>query len=215
MKIEGAIFDLDGTLIDSMHIWDDIDERYLVSKGKKPGKDIKDKLKTMSLMQAAEFFRENFNITDLPEKIIEDITGMVAQFYKSEVRTKPGAYEFLQLLSSKGVRMCIATATDIRLAVAALRRNNIEHFFEKIFTCGEVGCGKDFPEIYNRALEFLGTDINKTLVFEDAAHAAQTAHCAGFKVCAVFDKSENDTDTLKQNSYICIKSFEEAVSYID
>ncbi len=215
MKISGAVFDLDGTILDSMYIWETVDEEYLKRKGLCATPEIRAALKTMSLAQAADFFRTECKIADSPEKIMADINGMVSDFYFYEVRPKEYVYEFLTFLKEKNIPMCIATASSRQLTEAALRRLGLLDFFEKILTCEEIGSGKDTPEIYIKSLDILCCESSETLVFEDAAHAAKTARNAGFKVCGVYDPSENDVDALKKFSDIYINSFKEAVNYID
>lgn len=190
MKIEGAIFDLDGTLLDSMIIWDTVGEDYLLSLGIRPREDLREALKPMSLLQAAEYFKAAYGVEKTTEEIMDGINSIVEQFYISETVLKDGVADFLQKLARRKVKMCIATATDQYLVEAALKRCGILQYFTGIFTCSEVGHGKDEPVIYEKALEHLGTEKGSTLVFEDAVHAIETAKRAGFVVAGVFDKSE-------------------------
>ncbi len=215
MKINGAIFDLDGTLLDSMHIWEEIGRDYLKLKGIIPDMSIKHELKVMSLYNAACYMKEKYCISDSTDKIMSDINKMTEDFYINDVLPKEGAVDFLKALQEKGVRMCLATATDRYLAEAALKRNGMLDFFGRIFTCTEVGHGKDQPFIFRSALAYLDTDISSVWVFEDASHAAHTAKKEGFNVCAIFDKSESDSKTLEKNSDIYIQSFKEASEYFD
>ena len=209
MKIDGAIFDMDGTLLNSMSIWETIGEDYLITKGIKPKSNLRQILKPMSLHQAALYFIHEYKISDAPEKICADINHMIEDFYLFTASPKDGAADFVKRLAVKGTKMCIATATDIHLAEAALTRCGMMTYFRKIFTCSSVGYGKDKPNIYNEALKYLGTNIKYTYVFEDAFHAAQTAKSAGFKIVGVFDEFENETVRLKTISDIYLNSFSE------
>lgn len=215
MKIEGAIFDLDGTLLDSMSVWNTAGEKYLKSKGITPPEKLFDTLKEMSLYESAVYFRNEYHISDSTEKITADINAIVADYYISKAPLKDGVSEFLEFLSRKNIPMCIATATDRFQAEAALKRNNIFSYFKRIFTCTEIGSGKDKPHIFNAAQEFLSIDKGSLLIFEDAAFAIATAKSVGFKVCGVFDKYETDQKTVKALSDIYIKAFTEAGDYID
>lgn len=213
MKISGAIFDLDGTLLDSMYIWETIGEDYLIAKGITPKATLRDDLKNKSLHQAACYMKERYNIADDTDKMVDDINKMTEDFYINKALLKDGVVDFLNLLKQKDVKMCVATATDRYLAEAALKRNGILNFFGEVFTCREVGHGKDEPHIFQQALEFLSTDIDATWVFEDASHASATAKKAGFKVCGIFDNAENNPNAVRENSDIYIQSFAKAGDY--
>ncbi len=216
MKMEGAIFDLDGTLLDSMYIWDAIGGDYLRSLGIEPREDLNRTFKAMSLLQAAEYYRNEYGVTLSADEIMDGVNRMIESFYFYDVKAKAGVKDMLERLKKAGVRMCVATATDLRLAEAALRRNGILEYFSGIFTCTEVGSGKDAPEIFNRALKHLGTPKQRTVVFEDALYAVKTAKKAGFTVAAVFDKSEEEHGgELRALADSYVDSFEEVGDCID
>lgn len=215
MKIKGAIFDLDGTLLDSMPIWENIGSEYLISKGISPEPGINESLRVMSLCDAALYVKNKYSLPDSTEEMMNDINKMTEFHYFNDVLPKDGIINFLEYLKSKGVKMCIATATDRYLAQAALERNNMSCYFGKIFTCTEVGKGKNKPDIFIEALQYLGMDISSVCVFEDALYAAFTAKNAGFNLCSVFDKSEPDDQKLKNISDVYIKSFKEASEFFD
>lgn len=207
MKIKGAIFDLDGTLIDSMGEWASLPKKYMMLKGLSYTDSINQILYSMSLTKAAEYLQREFGITDSRERIISDFIEIVKPFYLNEAEIKPAALEFLKMLRADGVKMCIATATDVKLAEAALKRNGIYGYFGEIFTCEGVGKGKNSPEIFNAAHSFLGTDKEFTWVFEDSSHAAATAKRAGFKVCGVADRYSDGK--IKEFCDLYINSFDE------
>ncbi len=188
--MQGAIFDVDGTLLDSMSIWDTIGSDYLRSIGYEPRENLNEVFKNMSLLQAAEYYRREYGVTRSAGEIMDGVNAMLERFYRHEAPLKPGAAELVERLRRKGVRLCIATATDRFLVEAALERCGILSYFEKIFTCSEVGRGKDEPMIFEAALDFLGTEKSKTLVFDDALYAVRTAKGAGFPVAAVYDSHE-------------------------
>ncbi|MEM1485788.1 HAD family phosphatase [Oscillospiraceae bacterium PP1C4] len=208
--IKGAIFDLDGTLLDSMHVWDNIGEEYLAAKGVTPPPDLRFRLKTMSLLQTAKYVRGELGVTDSCEEIMGEINRMVEDKYLYEVPLKPYAAEFLQELKDAGVRICIASACDPYLGKAALQRLSILSYFSDIITCAEVGSGKDEPEIFEHALARLGTEKSQTVVFEDALHAIETAVKAGFRVVAINDPSTADeSDKIQMLAEQSIHSFKE------
>ena len=196
--IKGAIFDLDGTLLDSMFIWDTIGEEYLRSLGKEPHEDLKETFMTLTLEEAAEYYREHYGVTLSVKEIVDGVNAMVEQTYRTKVTLKPGISEYLAWLKENGVRMCVATVTDRYLVEETLDRLGVRHYFSEIFTCAEVGFGKDKPIIYQKALEHLGTAKDETYVFEDMLFALNTAKTDGFPTVGVYDRHEEHQDELKE-----------------
>ena len=196
--IQGLIFDFDGTLFDSMFIWDTAGEVYLRSIGKEPETDLQKVLKPMSLLQSAQYIREKYDIPLSVEDIMDVVNRTVEGFYFHTVEPKPGVIDFLKELHRRNIKMCIATATDRYQVEAALQRCKMRHFFSEIFTCTEVGSGKDTPDIFRKAMEHLQTDRSNTAVVEDAYHAAHTAKQDGFMVVGVYDSHESRQQELLQ-----------------
>lgn len=213
--IQGAIFDLDGTLLDSMPIWDTIGEDYLRSLGIEPKEDLKETFKTFSLEQSAEYYRENYGVTLSIQEIIDGVNDMVEKYYIEIVPLKPGVKEFLVKLQKDRVKMCIATVTDKHLVEAALKRCGVRDFFSEIFTCTQVGKSKEEPVIYRVAREHLGTDKTKTVVFEDAFYALKTAKEDGFVVAAVYDAHENNQKEMKSISDFYIENFSDVDIFLN
>lgn len=215
MKIKAAIFDLDGTLLDSMHIWDTLAEDYLLSVGAQPKAELREKLHAFTLREAAEYLKSEYSLPYTVAQILGNIIENVRSFYFNTASLKEGAFDFLKLLRHKQIKLCIATAGERELAEAALKRCGIFEFFDKIFTCAEIGHSKREPHIFLEALAFLNISPEEVLVFEDAYFAAKTAKELGFKVCGVFDKSENEAEALKALADFYITSFKEKGVYID
>lgn len=205
--LKGAVFDLDGTLFDSMFIWDRAGEVYLRSMGIEPMEGLQKVLKPMSLFQSAEYLREKYGIILTVEEIMSGIDHTVEDFYFHTVQPKSGVITFLEQMKSMGVKMCIATATDRYQAEAALIRCGMGGFFTEIFTCTGVGHGKDEPFIFRKAVEHLGTSKADTVVFEDAYHAAKTAKADGFITVGVYDKYEDKQWELRSVSDCFIENF--------
>ena len=197
MKISGAIFDVDGTLLDSMSIWDTIGADYLRSIGYIPRENLNEIFKNMSLLQAAEYYRNEYGVTLRVEEIMSGVNAMLEQFYQYEAPLKPGAAELLARLRQNRVKLCIATATDRYLVEAALKRCKALSYFGEVFTCHEVGHGKDEPDIFEAALRFLGTERAETVVFDDALYAIRTAKEAGFPIAAVYDTHEKSQTEVR------------------
>ena len=208
--IKGAIFDFDGTLVDSMFIWDTFGEDYLCTLGKEPKENLTEVFKTFTLEQAAEYYRKNYGVTLSVEEIVDGVNDMVAEIYRTKVTLKSGVLEFLRDLQSKGVKMCVATVTDRPIVDDVLCNLGIRDFFAEIFTCAEVGYNKETPHIYRAALKALGTKNDETVVFEDALHALITAKKDGFKVAAVYDRHEINQTQMKENGDYYITDFKTA-----
>lgn len=207
--MRGAIFDLDGTLLDSMEIWDTIGASYLKSIGCEPRADVNETVAAMSLYQAACYFQQEYGVSLSAEEIMDGVNAMVEQYYREAAPLKPGAAEFLQNLSRNGVKMCIATATDRFLVEAALVRCGVRQYFSEIFTCTAVGHGKDEPVIYREAQKHLGTEQSQTVVFEDALHALKTAKNDGFPTVAVYDCHEKQQEKIAALADFYLTDFRE------
>ena len=191
--IKGVIFDVDGVLLNSMPVWENLGELYLRHLGIEAEKDLGTKLYTMSLEQSAEYLIETYHLDLAPEQVIAGVNREVKDFYASRVPLKEGVRQYLNEFHEKGVTMVIATTGDRQNAQAALKRLNVLRFFQGIFTCSEIGSSKNEPDIYYAAALQLDTDPGQTLVFEDAYHAICTAKKAGFKTVGVYDRA-NDRD---------------------
>ena len=209
--LKGAIFDFDGTLVDSMFIWDTIGEDYLRSLGKKPHEDLKETFMTLTLEEAAEYYRTHYGVTLSVKEIVDGVNVMVEGIYRTKVTLQPRVAEYLAWLRVNGVRMCVATVTDRYLVEETLDRLGILQYFSEIFTCAEVGYGKDKPIIYRKALEHLDTAKNETYVFEDSLFALKTAKADGFTTVGVYDRHENRQDSLKNLADYYIVDFADPV----
>ena len=189
MRLRGAIFDMDGTLLDSMQVWENAGEDYLRTLGCVPEEGVGELMKSMSLQQAALYCRERYALPLSVEEIMAGVNGRVEDFYRHQARLKPGAADLLRALDRRGVGMCLATATDLHLVEAALERCGARKYFSALFTCTQVGAGKDTPLIFRRCAQAMHTSPANTFVFEDSLYAARTARAAGFPVIGVYDDS--------------------------
>lgn len=205
--IKGAIFDLDGTLVDSMFIYETLGEDYLRTLGVSPQENLKETFDSLTLEQSAVYCKEHYGIALSAEEMIAGINDMVADHYLSTLPMKPGVAEFLNKLKENGVKMCVATVTDRHLAEAALVRLSLREYFSEIFTVATVGHGKDEPHIYRTAAEHLGTKKAETAVFEDAFYALKTAKKDGFFTVAVFDIYEKNQSGMKSLSDYYLESY--------
>lgn len=210
MKKQYAIFDLDGTLLDSMYAWKNLGRSYLLSRGIEPPKDLRETLKEQTLEESAVYFRNQFGITESTEQILAGIYQLVAREYAENIPPKPFVQEYLKKLDREHHKLCVATATPAELAVSALKRLGLDGYFSFVLDCSEAGSGKHTPAIYLLAAERMGAPIEDCVVYEDAPHAVKTAKAAGFYVVGVKDASSLQDEN--QISKLCdryISSYEE------
>ena len=213
-NIKGAIFDVDGTLLDSMEIWEDVGDRYVKSRGKEPEPGLGDALATMTVREGAAYVKEYYDLPESVEDIMQGVMDIVRDFYYYEAMLKPGAQELLQTLEAQGIPMAVATTSEREHIEAAFLRLGILKYFQKIFTCTEVGAGKRQPLIYEKAAESLGTSSAETIVFEDALYAATTAKKAGFITVGVYDRfSEEDKTSVKEIADIFLDDLREFTDF--
>lgn len=211
MRLQSAIFDMDGTLLDSMPIWDHLCCKVLRDWGYEPDESVNEQVLTMTMREGAAYCKERFQIPKTVDEIIDAMHGRISDFYHNRVQAKPGVEKFLSLLKMEGVWMYVATNTERSLAEAALEHAGISQYFRGILTCAEVGQGKkDGPEIYERAMRRMQSNKRDTVIFEDAIHAIRTAKAAGFRVAAIYDPSaEADQDEIRAAADYYFHSFEE------
>lgn len=196
-NIKAAIFDLDGTLVDSMWVWDQIDKEYLKERGHSVPLNLKDKINHLSFNQTAMYFKDAFRLEDSLETIMNDWTTMAYTHYSQSISLKEGALDFLKKLKSSGIKIGLATSNSVTLLEAVLRNNNIYSYFDCITTTSEVAHGKDKPDVYLLAAERLGVDPSLCIVFEDIVPAIIGAKAANMKTIAIFDKAaEHNRDEL-------------------
>lgn len=185
-----AIFDMDGTLVDSMKYWKNLAAEFLkMHGGWEITPEIREKIKPMTMEQSAALFIERFGIESTPDKIADEMNDMMASHYRLDVKLKEGIREYLKALSEKGVKMCVASATAKPLMEACLKRLGVLEYFEFLLSCEDIGVGKNSPDIYLKAAERFKTDTKETAVYEDAFYAVQTAKQAGFYVIGVYDEN--------------------------
>ena len=216
--IKAAIFDLDGTLLDSMSMWESLGEDYLRTLGKEPTDGLAETVKTLTLRQSAEYFKSRYNLKLSEDDIIKALTAMIKELYLSRAELKSGMREILESMYRKGVKMCVATATDKTLAEAAIERLGIGKFFVGVITCDEIGYGKSSPRIYQAALDMLGSSKEQTAVLEDALYALVTAKKDGFRTVGVYDAYEKNQAEMKNEADAYIESgdsADEAISKIE
>jgi HAD superfamily hydrolase (TIGR01509 family) len=208
MNIKGAIFDMDGTLIDSMGYWKTAAGDYIKSLGKEPSSDLGDRFLTLGLANIYPQIKEEYALTQPIEEVSAGIYAIMEKNYEN-VDVKPYVKDMLEGFKSMGVKMCIASATNSDLARRVLERLGIVDYFSAIFCCKDVGRGKRYPDVYNYALNYLGTDKEETPVFEDAVYAVRTLHANGFVSVGIEDENciGSERDEVKSLATYYIDSY--------
>lgn len=195
MQIRGAIFDMDGTLIDSLGSWNDFinffETKYHLKFDYEKNADLLRQFRTVPINEVAVIVHEKFGIGESAETIANELVERLEIFYRTRVECKPDIPAFLKGLSQKGVKMCIASATRPELIRVVLRRLGINQYFPEIVSCEDVGKNKSFPDVFLAALDRLGTPKEETWVFEDSITALQTAKKAGFHTVGVYDRNND------------------------
>ncbi len=207
---KAVIFDMDGTLIDSMWIWKDIDIEYLGSFGISLPEDLQVSIEGMSFTETAEYFLKRFALPRTVSEIEADWNRMAMHRYAHDIPLKAGARRFLDTLKKSGLKLGIATSNSRELAVAALEANGALDLFDSIHTSLEVSRGKPAPDIYLLSAETLGTAPEDCLVFEDVPMGILAAKAAGMQVCGVWDRYSADReDQIREMADFYIRDFDE------
>lgn len=208
--IDAVIFDVDGTIADSMWMWKQIDIEYLGKFGISLPKDLQKNIEGMSFRETAGYFKKNFNIPDSEEVMMADWNEMAAHKYRYEIPLKKGVKEFLDLCKKSEMLLGIATSNSIELLSDLLKAHNLEPYFDVIITGSDGLKGKPAPDMYLEAARRLSVDVSRCLVFEDIIPGILAGKRAGMKVCAIDDLYSRDvlSQKIKEADYF-IYSFEE------
>lgn len=222
--IAGAIFDCDGTLIDSMQMWYGVFDRLIEGHDVEPTPELRERIEPMTIPDSCAMLHGEYGMGASAAALRGELEAMVADAYEHQIVEMPGAHAFVESLAAAGIPMVIASSTTSRLVRIGLAAHGLEGYFADVLCTAEVreGRDKDYPDVYLEALERLGTPLDQAWLFEDAPFAIRTAKRAGFRVAAIHNDhdgrdlgfirewadivSENyDTLTLE-----CIRAYEPA-----
>ena len=209
MNITGAIFDFDGTLFDSMHVWKGIRYKFFDRIGLVLSDEDEEAFKGLYLRESLILAKQRFDMKETQEELYAKFFDMIKEMYLADTEPKNDIIEFLEKLKAKGVKMGIATATGEPALEAVLEKYGMLHYFDVILSTYTVGAAKTEPKVYDIVLEKLGTDKETTWIFEDALYAATTAKKNGYNVVGIYDKSEEKTDELKELADVYIHNYSE------
>ncbi|MBO4627695.1 MAG: HAD family phosphatase [Lachnospiraceae bacterium] len=205
-----AIFDLDGTIVDSMWMWRDIDIEYLKRHGLSYINGLQEKIEGMSFHETAVYFQKNFGITESLEQIQKEWNDMAMEYYRTKVPVKPGVTAYLTKLREQGIKTGIATSNSWELLDTVLDATGLRPYMDSIHSACEVGRGKPAPDIYLLVADDLGVAPSECMVFEDILPGIAAGHNAGMRVCSVYDEYSADRmDEIIKVSDHHIRSFTE------
>lgn len=209
-EFKGAIFDLDGTILDSMWVWKQVDINFLGKRGIEVSSDYVKAISSLNLKTAAEYTIQRFSLSDTVEEVMEEWFQMAVKEYAEDVQLKSCAREYLAYLKAKEVKLAIATSSHEGLFLPCLENNKIYEFFDTIVTTMEVKRGKDFPDVYEEAARRLGLKPSECMVFEDIHKGIKAAKEGGFYVVAVEEEhSIDERDEIIKAADKYITDFEE------
>lgn len=216
MKIKAAIFDADGTLLDSMGQWNLVPYKYVKSLGVAADENIAEKLFTMTISEAAEFIIDEYELSVTVEEAVEGMDAIIREFYKNDVKLKDGAGELLEFFNSRGIPMVIGTSTDRDCIEVGLERTGISAYFDRIYTSTEVGKSKEKPDLFIQAMEFMESSPDETIVFEDGLYSLRTAAALGMKTVGIFDEvSLSNQKELKELADLYVDEGESLATLIE
>ena len=200
MNIKGAIFDMDGTLVDSLMVWDvlwrRLGKKYLGDESFRPDPVTEKAVRTLTLFDAMSLVHKNCGVGECGEEVWRFTADMMVDFYQNDVKTKPGVMEFIEYLHGKGVKMCIASATAPDLIKIAMKTTGLDKYITKVISCNDVGKGKEHPDVFIAAHEYLGTPKESTWIFEDSVVALETASRAGYHTVGIYDQYNFGLDRI-------------------
>lgn len=215
-ECEGVIFDLDGTLIDSMWVWESIDIHFLGKRGFEVPDDYLEHITPMGFEACADYTIERFGLKETREQVVNEWYSMAVDAYANDVGLKSGVKNFLAYLRNHDIKMSIATASDMQLVIPVLKNNGITEYFDNVTTLREVSRGKGFPDIYDLAADKMQVSRQKRencVVFEDIKEGIIGAKLGGYKAVGVFDeKSKDGIERLKELSDMFIYDFNECIN---
>ncbi|HHX10466.1 MAG TPA: HAD family phosphatase [Firmicutes bacterium] len=210
LDFEAAIFDLDGTLLDSMGVWHQIDIDFLGRRGLDVPADYIGAISSKSFRETAEYTVEYFDLDDTPEDLMKEWFQMAIDRYSTEVRLKPNAKEYLLFLKERGIKIGTATSLPRSLSDPALKNNGIYRLFDAFATTDEAGRSKQYPDVYLLAARRLGVEPRNCIVFEDILPGIRAIRAAGMRPYGVYDKSsEHHQAEIKALSEVYIRDFGE------
>lgn len=203
MSIDGAIFDCDGTLVDSMPMWFGVVAELMEAHGLAPDHEFIRETESLNLEDECALLAEHYDLGADADELLDELLSLVEGHYAHDVHAFPGVREFLDSLEGASIPRVVATSTPERSVWVALRAQGLDHYFDRVICTSDVGRGKDYPDVYEEAQRYLGTPRHTTWVFEDAPFGVGTSHAAGYPVvCILNDHDGRDAAWLGERCEI-------------
>lgn len=213
MKIKGAIFDMDGTLIDSLMFWGEawrtIGRKFMGLDGYTPPESVDRAVRTMIYTDALRYMRDELKLSVPEDEFVSFGKTLLSDFYETTAKVKPGAFELLDHLRAKGIKMCVASATNSEYVKRALAHHRLIDYFDSVHSCSELGVGKDKPDVYLKAIDSLGLSPEEVCVFEDSYVAIETARAIGCRTAGLYDRYNFGQDRLRDFSDVYMREGED------
>ncbi|MBR5535524.1 MAG: HAD family phosphatase [Clostridia bacterium] len=210
MNFKGVIFDMDGTILDSISVWDKIDVDFLSARGVEVPEDYARTISTMTGEECAKYTIKRFSLTDSVEGLMKEWDERALFEYSNNLRLKKGAKEYIKRLKENGIKIALATSSSKTLYTAAMKNTEVYEYFDVFISTDETGISKKDPHVYIYAAEKLGLNIQDCVIFEDVPTAVKSAKTTGARVVCVWDKRwDMFKEEIKEAADKYIYSFDE------